>query len=179
MPTGRCASQAGEQDGIWVVCLLDDDELAVMASEREIEQLVHCYARICDENYDPDRLAELFTDDAVWMTSSKSGTVEYGVHEGRAAIRSFFADVSSRIVHSHHIVMSPEIEVVSSRSEARGRWNTIVLIRLAQDELSVRPDEVQMVSAAYEHSYRREQGVWRIAHLKVHILFDVRLRCVG
>lgn len=146
---------------------------------RRIERLVRRYADICDENYDPDKLAPLFTEDAVWASTSEHGTSDFGGYEGREQIREFFAGVSSQIVHAHHIVMSPEIDVVSPGLEARGRWNTIVLMQLAQDEYREREDEAKMMTAVYTHQYRCENDQWLISRLDVHTRFDFRIRLLG
>jgi hypothetical protein len=146
---------------------------------RQIELLVRKYADICDEGYDPDRLAELFTADAVWAATSASGTSDFGVHEGREAIRTFFAGASGLIPFAHHIVMSPEIEVTQPGKEAVGRWNTIVLMRMADDDYKEREDEAKVLSGVYNHRYRFEDGTWRIARLDIHVRFDMRVRLVG
>jgi ketosteroid isomerase-like protein len=143
-----------------------------------IERLVRTYADICDENYDPERLGELFTEDAVWGASSESGTSDWGVYEGRQAIKEFFGGVSSQIVYAHHIVMSPEIDILEPGAAAKGRWNTIVLMRLVEDQYGD-SSEAKVLSAVYTHQYRCEQGTWRIAHLHVHTRFDLRMRWVG
>lgn len=147
--------------------------------ERAIQRLVRHYADVCDEIYDPEKLAPLFTEDAVWEASSESGTSDFGVHRGRAAIYDFFAGVSSQIVHAHHIVMSPEIDVVEPGRSATGRWNTFVLMKLADDEYSVRPGDAKLMSAVYRHRYVCENGVWRFSHLHVHTLFDLRIPQIG
>jgi len=151
----------------------------VLSDERSIERLFRKYADICDESYDPEQLAELFTEDAVWAASSESGTSDFGVYKGRQAIYDFFAGVSSQMVQAHHIVMSPEVDVTVPGVEANGRWNTIVMMKLADDPYSDGKDEAKMMTAVYTHKYRCEEGVWRIAHLQVHTLFDVRLKQVG
>lgn len=144
-----------------------------------IERLVRTYADVCDEMYDPDKLAPLFTEDAVWAATSEHGTSDFGVYEGRPAIRAFFASVSAQIVHAHHIVMSPEIDVVVPGRDATGRWNTIVLMKLSNDEYQQHDDEAKLMSAVYTHRYRCVDGRWLIARLDVHTRFDLRLRQVG
>ena len=155
-----------------------DELVAVLRDKAEIERLVRIYADVCDEDYNPDKLAELFTEDAVWEASSESGTSDFGVHRGRAAIREFFAGVSSEIVHAHHIVMSPEIDVVEPGRSATGRWNTMVWMRLREDPLG-QPGEAKLISSVYQHEYRHTDDGWRIAHLHVHTRFDLRARVVG
>jgi len=50
-----------------------------------IRNLKARYAELCDDNYNPDGIAALFVEDAVW----ESGPL--GRFEGREAIRGFFA----------------------------------------------------------------------------------------
>ena len=150
-----------------------------LEDERAIQRLVRHYADVCDEMYDPDKLAPLFTEDAVWASSSENGTSDFGTHRGRQAIYDFFAGVSSQIVHAHHIVMSPEIDVLEPGRSAKGRWNTIVLMKLVSDEHSVGEGDAKLMAAVYQHQYRCEDGIWRFAHLSVHTRFDLRLAQIG
>lgn len=147
--------------------------------ERAIQRLVRHYADVCDEMYDPEKLAPLFTEDAVWEASSENGTSDFGSYHGREAIREFFAGVSSQIVHAHHIVMSPEIDVLEPGRSAAGRWNTIVLMKLVGDEYARNEDDAKLMAAVYRHQYRCEDGIWRFSHLHVHTRFDLRLTQIG
>ncbi|PRZ40464.1 SnoaL-like protein [Antricoccus suffuscus] len=144
-----------------------------------IERLFRTYADACDEGYNPELLGPLFTEDAVWAASSESGTSDFGVYEGRAAIIRHFSGASARIPLSHHIAMSPQIDIVVPGKEATGRWNTIVFMKLAADPLSERDDEAMMIAAVYRHEYRCEDGNWLISRLDVHTRFDTRIRQVG
>jgi hypothetical protein len=150
-----------------------------LADERAIQRLVRHYADVCDEMYDPVKLAPLFTEDAVWEASSENGTSDFGVHRGRQAIHDFFAGVSAQMVHAHHIVMSAEIDIVEPGRSATGRWNTLVLMKLADDEHAVTANDAKLMSAVYRHTYRCDDGIWRFEHLHVHTLFDLRLPQVG
>lgn len=163
-----------------VVALPADSEglLQVLRDKVEIERLVRRYADLCDEGYEPEALGALFTTDGVWAASSEAGTSDFGVYEGRDAIKAFFASVSAEIVFAHHIVMSPEIDVIMPGSSARGRWNTMVWMRLREDPLGVAGD-CKLMAAVYRHEYRHTEEGWRIAHLHVHTRFDARLRLVG
>lgn len=147
--------------------------------ERAIQRLVRYYADVCDEDYDPDKLAPLFTEDGVWEASSENGTSDFGVYRGRQAIYDFFAGVSSEIVHAHHIVMSPEIDVLEPGKSAAGRWNTIVVMKLASDEYARDQSDAKLMAAVYRHQYRCADGIWRFSHLHVHTRFDLRLHQIG
>ena len=159
----------------------DDYERALQELEDKarIERLVRRYADACDEGYDPELLGPLFTQDAVWAATSETGTSDFGVYEGRAAIMEHFAGTGARIPLSHHIVMSPQIDIVVPGAEAVGRWNTIVFMKLARDPLGERDDEAKMMAAVYRHRYRCEDGTWLISRLDVHTRFDARVRQVG
>ena len=72
------------------------------------------YAAACDDNYDADRLAALFVEDATWESQGM------GKYEGREAIREFFRGISGHFVFALHYGLNPHIEVTGDT--ARARW---------------------------------------------------------
>ena len=72
------------------------------------------YAAACDDNYDPDRLAALFVENATWESQGM------GRHEGREAIREFFRGISGHFVFALHYGLNPQIEVTGDT--ARAKW---------------------------------------------------------
>ena len=72
------------------------------------------YAAACDDNYDADRLAALFVEDATWESQGM------GKYEGREAIREFFRGISGHFVFALHYGLNPQIEVTGDT--ARARW---------------------------------------------------------
>ena len=80
----------------------------------EIRNLKAEYAAACDDNYDPDRLAALFVEDATWESQGM------GRHEGREAIREFFRGISGHFVFALHYGLNPQIEVTGDT--ARAKW---------------------------------------------------------
>ena len=79
-----------------------------------IRNLKARYAELCDDNYNPDGIAALFVDDAVW----ESGPL--GRFEGRDAIRKFFQGASEIFTFAIHYSLNSQIEV--SGDTARARW---------------------------------------------------------
>ena len=79
-----------------------------------IRNLKARYAELCDDSYNPDGIAALFTEDAVWESES------LGRYEGRAAIREFFVGASSIFTFAIHYSLNSQIEVDGDR--ARARW---------------------------------------------------------
>ena len=80
----------------------------------EIRNLKAVYAAACDDNYNPDVIASLFVEDAVWESQG------LGRFEGREAIREFFRGISSYFTFALHYGLNPHIEVTGDT--ARARW---------------------------------------------------------
>ena len=94
---------------------LEELELRVRAVEdvNEIRLLKAQYAAYCDDNYNPDKIAELFVEDATW----ESGAL--GRFEGREAIREFFRGASKIFTFAIHYGLNPQIEVDGDTAKAR------------------------------------------------------------
>jgi len=138
--------------------MAEDDFAARLRWLEDIErlkQLKHRYAAYCDDAYDAERLAPLFTEDAVW-----DGGV-LGRYEGREAIRAFFAGTSNVVPFAIHHVTNPILEVDGDR--ATGRWY------LWQPVVFARGDQALWLAARYDDVYRREPGGWRFAHVKLDL----------
>lgn len=133
------------------------DDLAArvrwLSDIEELKQLKHRYAGYCDDDYDAERLAPLFTEDAVW----DGGPM--GRYEGREAIREFFAGVSSAVPFAIHHVTNPILEVDGDR--ATGRWY------LWQPVVFARGSQALWMAARYDDVYRREGGEWRFERVTV------------
>ena len=86
----------------------------VLEDVEAIRALKARYCAFCDDGYDADGIAGLFTEDAVW-----DGGVR-GRAEGREGIRAFFQRAPLRLPFAIHMVMNPVIEV--DGDAARGTW---------------------------------------------------------
>ena len=80
----------------------------------EIKLLKRRYCAACDDGYDADAIAALFTEDAVWDGGMR------GKNEGREEIRRFFQKAPERLPFAIHMVLNPIIEV--DGDTARGIW---------------------------------------------------------
>jgi hypothetical protein len=80
----------------------------------QIKRLKHRYCAYCDEQYDPDGIAGLFTSNGVWDGGP------FGIARGREAIRQFFANVSKQVSFANRYVCNPIIEIAGD--SAAGRW---------------------------------------------------------
>ena len=79
-----------------------------------IHNLKSRYAELCDDNYRPDAIAALFTEDAIWESES------LGKYEGREAIREFFRGASKLFTFAIHYSLNSQIEVTGDT--ARAQW---------------------------------------------------------
>ena len=73
-----------------------------------IRRLKNVYAAHCDNNYDPEALAPMFTEDAVWEMGP------LGRFEGRQQIKDFFTEVSGKFTFALHYMCGHMIDFVSS-----------------------------------------------------------------
>jgi hypothetical protein len=120
-----------------------------------VKQLKHRYCMACDDDYDPTRLAPLFTEDAVWDGGA------LGRFEGREAIRAFFAGASKLVPFAIHQVTNPVIEIEGER--ARGHWYLWEPIVFAQG------NQALWMAGRYDDRYRREGGRWLFEKVTVHV----------
>ncbi|HIC15435.1 MAG TPA: nuclear transport factor 2 family protein, partial [Gemmatimonadetes bacterium] len=98
-----------------MIARLDELETRVRALEDTdaIRNLKARYAELCDDNYNPDGIAALFVEDAVW----ESGPL--GRYEGREAIREFFRGASRIFTFAIHYSLNSQIEVTGDTAWAK------------------------------------------------------------
>ena len=105
------------------------------------------YAAACDDDYDADRLAALFVEDATWESEGM------GRYEGREAIREFFRGISGHFVFALHYGLNPQIEVTGDT--ARARWYLFMPCTVGDT------GKAMWRAGLDEEEYVRVQGRWR------------------
>jgi ketosteroid isomerase-like protein len=88
--------------------------LQALEDAEAIRNLKARYAALCDDQYDADGIAALFTEDALWESPA------LGRFEGREAIRGFFRSASGIFSFAIHYSLNGHIEVEGDT--ARARW---------------------------------------------------------
>jgi len=134
-----------------------EDRLRRLEDIEAIRALKARYCAYCDDDYNPDGLAALFTEDAVWDGG------RLGRFEGRAAIRAFFAEASKLISFALHNVMNPMIEV--DGDTATGRWYLLQPCTLAESNQAI------WLSAHYHDRYRRIGESWQFESVVIDLKF--------
>ena len=120
-----------------------------------IRDLKHRYCTHCDDGYDAERLAPLFTADAVWDGGA------LGRFVGREAIRAFFVQCAKIVPFAIHQVTNPVIEVEGD--QATGRWYLWEPIVFAKGNQGL------WMAARYDDRYRRENSAWLFENVKVDL----------
>lgn len=120
------------------------------------------YARFCDDNYDPEGIASLFTPDGVW-----DGGPLFGRVEGHDAIIAHFRGAPSRLPWALHFTLAPELTLEGDPGPARRAHGTWYLwqpcIRRSKDGT----DHEAWLTGRYADRYVKADGVWRFEHVTV------------
>lgn len=125
----------------------------------EIRRLKAHYCDLCDEGYDADALASLFSEDAVWDGG------QLGRFDGRDAIRRFFANMPRVLSFAIHHVTNPVVEVSDDGACATGRWYLLQAATLIADNRAV------WIAGRYEDQFRRVDGAWRFQRVALQTRF--------
>ena len=133
-----------------------EERVLVLEDIEAIKALKASYCFLTDDG-EVDRLAELFTADAVW----DGGVI--GRFEGRAAIREFFVDLPKLISFALHLVMNPRIEVHGDR--ATGQWYLVEPNTTAGREMAV------WGAGRYDEEYVRVDGQWKFQRVVLEPVF--------
>ena len=123
----------------------------------EIRLLKLRYAALCDDDYRPDALADLFTPDGVW-----DGGEAYGRYEGRDAIEGYWRSCAENIPFAIHFILNHVVDVDPGADRAKGTCNLLQPMTLEGRAIwaAVRYDEV----------YRRFDGDWSFESMRLTTL---------
>ena len=145
---------------------LEEIERGIKALE-DIEEIKGLKARYCDSCdikadpngvYDPDSVAELFTEDGVYDVG------RLGTFSDREEISRLFTDMAPRRnAFSVHMVTNPIIKVDGDKAE--GTWY------LLQTFTYVEGNEAGWHLARYDEQYARVDGQWKFKHMKLTPFF--------
>ncbi len=130
-----------------------------LEAAEEIRRLKAHYCDLCDEGYDADALADLFTEDAVWDGG------RLGCFEGRDAIRGFFARMPGVLSFAIHHVTNPVVTVSADGVSAEGRWYLLQAATLVPGNRAV------WIAGRYEDRFRWVGREWRFQRITIGARF--------
>ena len=123
-----------------------------------IKKLRALYAQYCDDNYNSEKLGELFTEDCVF-----DGGGVVGLYQGKKAIVEFFAKVPEKVSFSVHTVMVPDITIEGNK--ARAGWYELCMCTLRDGNRAF------WVVAFLKEEYKKVDGKWLISYHKNETFF--------
>lgn len=123
-----------------------------------IRNLKARYAALCDDNYNPDGIAALFTEDAVWEAQ------DHGRFVGRDAIRDFFKTASKTYTFAIHYSLNAEINIDGDTAQAQ--WYLFMPCTLGAN------DQAMWRGGIDYETYVRVDGVWMFKAKSTASLFS-------
>jgi ketosteroid isomerase-like protein len=126
-----------------------------------IKSMITTYARGADRNNDPELLAPLYTEDAVWEAEG------FGRHEGIAAISREMAKVGREtILWSLHYMISPDIRVADDGRSAECFWYLWELAKMPGE--NGEPED-SVIGGWYETELVKTDAGWKFKHVKLNL----------
>lgn len=124
----------------------------------EIRRLKHRYCGLCDDAFQADEIAALFTDDGVWEAGEP-----WGNFIGPEAIAEFFKGMPEAVSYSVHALSNEEIDIEGDTAKAK--WRTLIPVSLILEGENV----PHWMFCDYYDEYRKEGGVWKFSRIKADV----------
>ena len=140
--------------------LLNSDLQARIERLEDLEAIKHLkalYCEICDDDHNPDRIVQIFTEDCVWEGAG------IGRAEGHSGLRTLFEGFQKAMSFSQHMAMNPRIEL--DGSTARATWDFLGPFTFRVPDSPSGKTRWQV--ARYVEEYAKVDGAWKIHRLNV------------
>ena len=121
---------------------------------RAIEQLKYTYAGYCDNNYDPEGIASLFTDSGRWVVDGEGGSMD-----GHQEIKDHFRALSEKIPWALHYVIAPKIDLADDGKSAIGTFYLLCLCTIESNDNPADKDAV-ILTVNYTDTFVKQNGAW-------------------
>ena len=123
-----------------------------------IKRLKARYGQACDDNYNPEKIARLFTEDGIW-----DGGEGWGIYRGREKIKEYFTQLTKVVGFAVHYFVMPDITVESDK--AYGRWYLWMPATLTDGRAI-------WIAAVEDDQYARVNGKWLTSYMKLTTLIQ-------
>lgn len=141
-----------------------EKRIQVLEDIEAIKQLKAEYADACDDMYNPERMRDLFTEDAVW-DGEKEG---FGKYVGLDDVCGFFAGAKDSLLFGVHWFLQPRIEILSD-TEAKGTWY------LWQTSTMASGKDIFLAGKEYD-TYRKENGKWKMSEMVLELFYAADIK---
>jgi uncharacterized protein (TIGR02246 family) len=136
-----------------------EERLQRLEDVRAIEQLKYRYAGYCDNDYDPEGIAGLFTEDGRWVVDGEGGSMV-----GHEQIKAHFRALSSKISWALHYMIAPRIEIADDGEHATGYFYLLCLCTIEQSDDPTQKDAV-ILTVNYTDQFVKRDGQWLFEEL--------------
>lgn len=151
MTAGQDAGESARIDRL-------ERRLEDLEAAEAIRNLKARYAAYCDDQYDADGIAALFTEDSVWESPS------LGRFEGREAIRGFFQGASGIFSFAIHYSLNGQIEI--NGDKAKAQWFLFMPCTMGAS------GRAMWRAGIDREDYVRVDGTWMFQHKTSEPLFS-------
>ena len=132
--------------------------LQTLEDAEALRNLKAHYAALCDDNYNADGIAAMFTEDAIWESPG------LGRYEGREAIRAFFKGAGGIFSFAIHYSLNGHIAIDGDTAHAS--WYLFMPCTVADGDRA-------MWRAGIDHeTYQRVGGTWMFSHKRSQPLMN-------
>jgi len=133
--------------------------VAMLEDTEAIKKLQARYAAVCDANYNPAEMVQLFTPDGVWDGGETLGRVQ-----GRDALYRHFESASQQFRWAVHFMIAPSIAVDDGGTTATGRW---YLLEPATIGPAGEAPVEYWLATVYDITYAKLDGSWLFEEMKL------------
>jgi uncharacterized protein (TIGR02246 family) len=120
---------------------------------RAIEQLKYQYAAYCDDHYNPEGIAALFTADGRWVVDGEGGSMD-----GHEQIKKHFKALSGHIPWALHFITQPRVDLHDDGISATGYFYLLCMCTIGQDAV--------ILTLNYTNQFLKQNGKWLFKELR-------------
>lgn len=119
-----------------------------------IERLTYDYAAYCDDKYNPEGIASLFTEDGVWVVDGEGGS-----NNNRSEIKAHFTELSQHISWAIHNVQNMRTDLAEDGKTATSYSYLLCFCTIGEDAV--------VLTLNYTNKYAKQvDGSWLFTELR-------------
>ncbi|MFJ9589543.1 nuclear transport factor 2 family protein [Streptomyces acidicola] len=128
---------------------------------RAVEQLKYHYAAHCDNSYDAEGIASLFTDDGRWIVDGEGGS-----NTGHDQIVAHFTQLPQKISWAQHYIINPQVDIADDGRQATGTFRLLCLCTIASTDGADSDKDAVILTVDYTDRFVKRDGRWYFQELR-------------